>query len=60
MQTDPREDETWLISRFGLSSAQAASGIELDVNTLAGTDSVRSAGLGAGAIQFFLDGIRAL
>ena len=32
----------------------------LDVNTLAGTDSVRSAGLGAGAIQLFLDGIRAL
>jgi Ca2+-binding RTX toxin-like protein len=32
----------------------------LDVNTLAGTDTVRSAGLGAGAIQFFLDGVRAL
>jgi Ca2+-binding RTX toxin-like protein len=32
----------------------------LDVNTLAGTDTVRSAGLAAGAIQFFLDGVRAL
>jgi Ca2+-binding RTX toxin-like protein len=32
----------------------------LDVNTLAGTDTVGSAGLGAGAIQFFRNGVRAL
>ncbi len=32
----------------------------LDVNTLPGTDTVGSAGLGAGAIQFFLNGARAL
>ena len=32
----------------------------LDVNTLAGTDTVGSAGLAAGAIQFFLDGVLAL
>jgi Ca2+-binding RTX toxin-like protein len=32
----------------------------LDVNTLAGSDTVRSNGLGAGAIQFFLDGVLAL
>ncbi|MFL6012479.1 MAG: calcium-binding protein [Gaiellaceae bacterium] len=37
-----------------------AANDRLDVNTLAGTDTVRSAGLGAGAIQFFLDGVRAL
>jgi Ca2+-binding RTX toxin-like protein len=29
----------------------------LDVNTLAGMDTVRSAGLAAGAIQFFVDGL---
>jgi hypothetical protein len=29
----------------------------LDVNTLAGIDAVRSAGLAAGTIQFFLDGL---
>ena len=29
----------------------------LDVNTLAGTDSVSSAGLAAGAIQPFVDGL---
>jgi Ca2+-binding RTX toxin-like protein len=32
----------------------------LDVNTLTGTDTVGSAGLGAGAIQFFVDSVRAL
>jgi Ca2+-binding RTX toxin-like protein len=32
----------------------------LDVNTLAGRDTVGSNGLAAGAIQFFLDGVRAL
>src|SRR5436190_609103 len=37
-----------------------AANDRLDVNTLAGTDTVGSAGLGAGAIQFFLDGVRAL
>ena len=32
----------------------------LDVNTLAGSDTVGSKGLAAGAIQFFLDGVLAL
>jgi Ca2+-binding RTX toxin-like protein len=32
----------------------------LDVNTLAGTDTVGSAGLAAGAIKFFLDGVLTL
>ena len=29
----------------------------LEINTLAGTDSVQSAGLTAGAIQLFVDGL---
>jgi hypothetical protein len=32
----------------------------LDVNTLAGSDTVGAKGLAAGAIQFFLDGVLAL
>jgi hypothetical protein len=45
-----------LSATVGIVHAEAAND-RLDVNTLAGTDTVDSSGLAAGAIQLFVDGL---
>jgi len=45
-----------LAATVGISHSEAAND-RLEINTLAGTDSVGSGGLAAGAIQLFVDGV---
>jgi hypothetical protein len=46
---------TGLAAALGIRHAEAAND-RLEVNTLAGSDTVSSGGLGAGLIQLFVDG----
>ncbi len=45
-----------LAATIGISHSEAANDT-LEINTLAGTDTVESGGLTAGVIQLFVDGV---
>ena len=47
---------TGLAATVGVRHAEPAND-RLEINTVAGTDSVDSAGLAAGVIQLFVDGV---